>query len=428
MYSATQWFVHQSYAEVETTSEWKPMLEMHVLEPTDARRTWLHAWWPLAPSWIKYPFYGLGSPSGIDLRSKDPQFCNAEEVQLSGLALASAFGLPNTVKDFCKPSGVLSDTSSSDTALFLALTLHGREDVVRILLSIGARIDTVSLRSALEMLVLRNQIAVLRLMLEHGADANTRMENRDTLLMTAVAQGNENMIRLLLDFHADPNLCSERHDMPILSTEDNEEHGIACSALQIACRKEPICIPILYVLLAAGADPNVHGPRLASTPLHEACEAGEVEAARLLITYGADVNTRTYSYGHWVITGPSALFGAVRGLHADIVELLLTHEATLHNNERYLCRIVEDCGSGSTQKVTHITQMLIATGADINSDIDEGTPLYLAAKWGNTPMVRLLLMNGADVTVRSRSDKLSPLEIARKRGHTEVENILPSLG
>jgi hypothetical protein len=68
--------------------------------------------------------------------------------------------------------------------------------------------------------------------------------------------------------------------------------------------------------------------------------------------------------------------------------------------------------------------LLIKHGADINA-IDEeyqSTSLGMAARWGQTEMVEYLLNQGADPKV-SGATWSTPVEWARKKGHTPIEEI-----
>lgn len=60
------------------------------------------------------------------------------------------------------------------------------------------------------------------------------------------------------------------------------------TSLGIAARNN--LTEIVGALLAAGANPNMAGGEDGSMPLHQAAERGALEAARLLLEHGADVN------------------------------------------------------------------------------------------------------------------------------------------
>lgn len=63
------------------------------------------------------------------------------------------------------------------------------------------------------------------------------------------------------------------------------------SALQIAARGNHV--PVLTLLLDAGADPDLMAGEESRTALHDAAERGALDAARLLLERGAEVNART---------------------------------------------------------------------------------------------------------------------------------------
>ena len=72
-------------------------------------------------------------------------------------------------------------------------------------------------------------------------------------------------------------------------------------------------------------------------------------------------------------------------------------------------------------------ELLIKHKADLNP-IDEAyqsTPLGLAARWGQIEMVEYLLKQGSDPS-QSGAPWSTPLAWAKRKGHTEIENILQS--
>jgi ankyrin repeat protein len=71
-------------------------------------------------------------------------------------------------------------------------------------------------------------------------------------------------------------------------------------------------------------------------------------------------------------------------------------------------------------------RLLIKARADVNTayKVDTGwTPLFLAAYFGYTDVVQLLLDARADVHVTDK-DGDSPLTSATKKGHTEIVRLL----
>ena len=73
-------------------------------------------------------------------------------------------------------------------------------------------------------------------------------------------------------------------------------------------------------LLNKSANPNVKENQWSRTPLHWAAERDHKSVVEMLISHGADVNTRDYD-------GRTALSLSKEGGHAEIVELLRKHGA-----------------------------------------------------------------------------------------------------
>lgn len=89
--------------------------------------------------------------------------------------------------------------------------------------------------------------------------------------------------------------------------------------LQIAARGNHV--RIVEMLLENGANPDLGGGEKMNSPLHDAAERGSVDAARLLLERGADVNDRN-DVGH-----PPVHLAASKG-KAEMVALLLEHGAS----------------------------------------------------------------------------------------------------
>jgi ankyrin repeat protein len=114
-------------------------------------------------------------------------------------------------------------------------------------------------------------------------------------------------------------------------------------------------------------------------PLGLSCFFGHYETSAYLIRVGAAINSPSRNS-----LCATPLQSAVAAGHADIVQLLLSHNANPNVRE----------GSGET-------------------------PLHTAAQNGDIRTIRSLLFNGADMSIRSYQGKL-PLDIAAEAGHTEA--------
>ena len=128
------------------------------------------------------------------------------------------------------------------------------------------------------------------------------------------------------------------------------------------------------------------------TPLFIASSRGNVEIARVLIEYGANVNHKQ-----------SPLFWACINNRIKIVQLLIQHGATVNHPNPPL---FSACHRGYND----IVQVLCEHGADVNY---MNEPLSIAERTGNIGTAKILLAYGAHVcTIRRNSEIKSMLDEA----------------
>lgn len=155
------------------------------------------------------------------------------------------------------------------------------------------------------------------------------------------------------------------------------------------------------------------------TSLLQAIAAGDVHGARALLAAGADCNVRDRD-------GVTALTLAAQGGDLAMVKLLLEFGADANARDRL--------GWGPLAKAIYnadlergfpdVVQALVEAGANIEAPIGYGVrPLMLAAGYGETPTVEILLKAGADVTAKNEGG-LTALMMVKEKFYVDVINLL----
>ena len=218
--------------------------------------------------------------------------------------------------------------------------------------------------------------AALEALFEHGAsnvDA-TEKSHGQTALMWAAAQENPEAVRVLLEHGADVHARSATHLLPVnLGDGDPFEQFVM-------------------------------QPQRGSTPLLMAARNGRIENARLLLDAGADVNEQ-------MPTGESALVLASFSDQGKFAAYLLERGADPDSADAGYTALHTAVSRGDAELV----KALCAHGADPNSRLTKGsrlqrnlnfyslsgklagaTPFWLAAKYAEVEIMRVLAASGAD--------------------------------
>ncbi len=257
------------------------------------------------------------------------------------------------------------------------------------------------------------------LLLKAGADPNVAGPGSETALMTAARAGSVAVVRALLERGADVNARESWKQQTALMWAAAENHAAAIDAL-----------------VRAGAD--VHARSRQSddlsglepgdqsfTALLFAARAGRIDAARALLSAGANVNDT-------LSDGTSALVLAITNAQYDMAAFLLENQANpnaanqgwtaLHElawtrRPNIGLNLIGAVPRGRLDSLT-LAAMLLERGADVNARITKdatplfhgrnvldrvgGTPFFLAAHKFDAPFMRLLLANGADPLATNR--------------------------
>lgn len=324
----------------------------------------------------------------------------------------------------------------------------GNRDTLQLFFDAGMELNVAEEREAVPLVqaAAGNHAEIVSLLLDRGADPNIR-DGLQTPLLAAIGRTRRpdtsvtdeeraDVVRALLRAGADPRLSNTLDETPLMVASEigNTE--------------------AVDVLLEAGADPE--------EGLAAASRAGHTELVEKLLEAGADVNApHQFAYkkggGTYAAT---ALAKAVEGGHVDVVNQLLeagakpggednrkvlslSHTEPTHDK---IFDLVLRAGADGTSNHAlvgaacacrmDIVRRNLERGVDPDAtvlvrraDINGISPLVCAAENGCAGAVDVLLDEGASVNKGTGyKGNVTPLLTASKNGHTEVVRLLLNAG
>lgn len=244
--------------------------------------------------------------------------------------------------------------------------------------------------SSLVQAALKGDTSAVTLLILNGANVNEKSKGGITPLIAAASQGHTDVVRLLLDKQA----------------RINDESGKNISALTVAIWNGDE--KTAKLLIASGAD--------SVTLFTELASCGNFAMIQHLKKLGANIDGQNKE-------GKSPLFRAAQSGHAEAVSLLIRAGANINaKNTKNEITAVMAATLGCREEVV---KTLINAGADVNIQRKDpaDTPLHVALWLGNEKIVKMLLEAGANVSAKDINGR-TPLEIAKKKGHTQIIDLL----
>lgn len=294
--------------------------------------------------------------------------------------------------------------SRGDTALHVA-AYRGDAAAVEALLDSGAKPDALNDEGATPLLYGAGSERIVRALLDHGANPNIASKMGLTPLMAAAAHRDSHaVVRRLLDAGADVHA---------------KKGGQEYLALKAVYGGDP---QTLALLLDRGASPQ-QSKGDAGSPLAIAAYFGDEAALEQLLAHGADVNFDSDFAGH-------ALNWALYSGHTAQAAVLINKGSDLHFKSPWGHQTPPIVFAGySEQGDPAIARMLVERGANVNDANEAGaTALTFALKSGpRTQLVAYLEQAGARTppavpSVRSLSARGMPDAVpVRERAQRAID-------
>ena len=337
---------------------------------------------------------------------------------------------------------VLIENTTNLLALINAVTIN-RLEVLALLLEEGAsanaRDDGGSGDTALMKAARAGNVEAVKLLLEAGADPNLQNEEGTTALMMAVALDHTEVIALLLDAGADPDVGAGESVLMIATRATDPRASAQESNLpaeiegMIDIRKRQLRIDrredgsnatsenrfeTVRTLLGTGVDPNARN-EAGETVLMVAAKQGNVQLAEVILEAEPDVDIQDNE-------GNSALMVAAKQGNLQLAQVILEAEPNVDiqdsaGNTALLLAVRQRRpgtvrGPRAEGPDIGLVQALLNAGADPNvQDIDGFMGLMIAARAGNTEVVRALLDANADIDHQNNEGQTALLSTLDKR-------------
>lgn len=326
----------------------------------------------------------LGDPLALE-----EAFCDAAEA-----------GKLDVIVRLLKKNATLADSKKRGKSAIIFAIHGGHEKILELLLDADASLscpdfspsDQIPLHQAIRCSN-ENMVTIL---LDHGADVETRDELSRTALFETLDCHSLDAAVLLLDQGINLSSCDHKGN----------------TVLHEAIRRSTFEHASLFI--GQGIELNIFNEE-GLTPLHLAARHNHCRIVNDLIEKGADIDLIDRQAG-WTPLMYAASIGSIQLCHillsydADVAKVSSDHKTSL--------MIAANAGHYD------LAQLLLTSGADVNDRTTRSpTPLLLAAAAGHARLVRLLLDHGADVNaLDDRSN--SALTLAATAGHASIVQLL----
>jgi len=295
-----------------------------------------------------------------------------------------------------------------------ATTLHWAsywDDVETAQLLIGAGADVGAANdlgaTPLWIASLNGSASMVRALLEAGADPNAALLAGESPTMTAARAGSPRVVEQLLAAGADPNASATRGQTALMwavSQKHSEVVGVLLEYGADVNARSETWSQVMAVSPHSSPANQQDVPHGGNTALTFAARVGDLSSARMLVNAGGDVNDAD-------ARGVSVMVLAAHSGFGDLVEFVLEegadpnlaeggfsalHVAIMRRDEHMVSRLLAR-GADPNIRLTNWTPTRRASADwSLHPALIGATPFWLAARFSQPGVMRLLTEHGAD--------------------------------
>lgn len=354
----------------------------------------------------------LGTPTIV--KPKEPVIRDSKEdgekKKLNDLTQAITKGLKESVQNLVKDKSLLKlkDEKGNNPLIIAART--GQLEICKIFIALGLSPITrgENFRNALHNAAMIGYVEIVKLFAKDKVLLKAEDEHRKTALILGIEHGQEEVCRILVEAEVDQKLSSSK---AVKSIDIQDKDGN--SALILAAKKN--MHPLCELLLKSGANP-VLTDLMHRNALHWAIQSGNISIVQLLSKHEVLINAKSKQ-------GSTPLIMAASLGHSEICEILLSEEVNpAEKDENGMNALHHAAMAGNADSV----RLFLKYTELVNSkDVEDNTPLTLAAKAKGREIFEILLKENADPLATNKHG-WNAMHFAADSGATEIVQRLSS--